>query len=80
MAESSNSKYEKILQAHGVNKIKYWLVEVIENDCIVTWDKVYDEILPQPSGNPPRDFPRAQAIFQRIPLLSSQYSYNLLAK
>ena len=28
--------YEKILQSHGVNTRKYWLVEVIENDCIVT--------------------------------------------
>ena len=31
---------------------KYWLVEVIENDCIVTRVGVYDEILPEPSGNP----------------------------
>ena len=28
-------------------------------------------------GLRPRDFPRAQAIFQRIPLLLSQYSSNL---
>ena len=27
-------------------------------------------------GLRPRDFPRAQAIFHRIPLLSSQYSYK----
>ena len=52
MAESSTSQYEKILQAYGVNTRKYWLVEVIENDCIVTWVRVYDEILPEPSGNP----------------------------
>ena len=52
MAESSTSQYEKLLQAHEVNTRKYWLVEVIENDCIVTWVGVYDEILPEPSGNP----------------------------
>ena len=50
--ELSTSQYEKILQAHRVNTKKYWLVEVIENDCIVTWSGVYDEILPEPSGNP----------------------------
>ena len=33
---SSRSQYGKILQAHGANTRKYWLVEVIENDCIVT--------------------------------------------
>ena len=32
----SRGEYEKILQAHGVNTRKYWLVEVIENGCIVT--------------------------------------------
>ena len=52
MAESSTSQYRKILQAHGVNTRKYGLVEVIENDCIVTWVGVYNEILPEPSGNP----------------------------
>ena len=52
MAESSTSQYEKILQAHEVNMRKYWLVEVIENDCIVTQVGVYNEILPEPSGNP----------------------------
>ena len=31
---------------------KYWLVEVIENDCIVTRVGLYNEILPEPSGNP----------------------------
>ena len=44
--------YEKILQAHGVNTRKYWLVEVIENYCVVTWVGVYNEILHEPSGNP----------------------------
>ena len=52
MAESSTSQYEKILQAYGVNTRNYWLVEVIENDCIVTQVGVYDEILPEPEGNP----------------------------
>ena len=39
------------MQAHGVNMRKYWLVEVIENDCIVTLVGVYDKILPEPGGN-----------------------------
>ena len=52
MAESSTSQYEIILQAHGVNTRKFWLIEVIENDCIVTSVGVYDEILPEPYGNP----------------------------
>ena len=52
MAESSTSQYKKILQAHGANTWEYWLVVVIENDCIVTWVGVYDEILPELSGNP----------------------------
>ena len=30
---------------------KYWLLQVIENDCIVTCVGVYTEILPEPSGN-----------------------------
>ena len=49
---SSWSQYWKILQAHEANTRKYWLVEVIENDCIVTWVRVYNEISPEPSGNP----------------------------
>ena len=46
----SRGEYEKILQAHGVNTRKYWLVEVIENGCIVTRVRVYNEILPEPSS------------------------------
>ena len=49
---SSLSQYRNILQAHGANTRKYWLVGVIENDCIVTRVGVYNEILPEPSGNP----------------------------
>ena len=30
------AQYRKILQANGANSRKYFLVEVIENDCIVT--------------------------------------------
>ena len=41
-----------INHVHGVNTRKYWLIEVIENGCIVTGVRVYDEILPEPSGNP----------------------------
>ena len=52
MSESSTSQCEKILQAHRVDTRKYWLVGVIENDCIVTRVGVYDEILPECSGNP----------------------------
>ena len=48
----TRGEYEKILQAHGVNTRKYWLVEAIENGCIVTLVRVYDGILPEPSGNP----------------------------
>ena len=47
MAKSSTSQYVKILQAHKVNMTKYWLVEVIENDCIVTWVGVYEPVLGQ---------------------------------
>ena len=47
---SSRSHYGKILQAHGANMRKYWLVEVIENDCIVTRVGVYNEISPEPSS------------------------------
>ena len=65
---SSQSQYEKILQAHGANTRKYWLVEVIENDCIVTRVGVYDELVPEPS-----EIPRAQTIFHCIPVLLSQY-------
>ena len=43
----SRGEYEKILQAHGVNTSKCWLVEVIENGRIVTRVRVYDEILPE---------------------------------
>ena len=42
----------EILKAHGANMRKYFLVEVIENDCIVTQVGVYDEILPEPMRNP----------------------------
>ena len=38
------------MQAHGANTRKYWLVEVIENDCIVTQVGVYDELSPEPSS------------------------------
>ena len=31
---------------------KYSLLEEIENDCIVTRGRVYDEISPEPEGNP----------------------------
>ena len=49
---TSRGEYEKILQAHGLNTRKYWLVEVIEKGCIVTRVRVYDEILPEALGNP----------------------------
>ena len=52
MAESSTSQYEKILQAQGVNTRQYWLVELVENDCIVTQVGVYAEISLEPSGIP----------------------------
>ena len=49
---SLRSQYKKILKANRVNTRKYWLLEVIEYDCIVTQVGVYDEILHEPSGNP----------------------------
>jgi len=54
--------------AHEANTRKYWLVEVIENDCIITQVGVYDEISPEPSGKP---------LFHFIPILSSQNIYIL---
>ena len=52
---NSRSQYDKILQAHEANTRKYWLEELNENDCIVTRVGVYDEISPEPSGNPSGD-------------------------
>ena len=49
------AQYKKILgflSRGSLNTRKYSLVEVIENDCIVTRVGVYDEISPEPSGNP----------------------------
>ena len=43
----SRGEYEKKLQAHEVKTRKYWLEEVIENGCIVTRVRVYNEILPE---------------------------------
>ena len=48
------AQYKKILDflsRGSPNTRKYSLVEVIENDCIVTRVGVYDEISPEPSGN-----------------------------
>ena len=42
--------YWGLLRSGGLNTRKYWLVEVIENDCIVTRVGVYDEISPEPSS------------------------------
>ena len=50
------------MQAHGANTRKYWLVEVIENDCIVTQLRVYNEISPEPEGNPEGEAPRLVTI------------------
>ena len=46
------SKILGLLSRGDLNARKYSLVKVIENDCIVTRVKVYDEKWPEPSGNP----------------------------
>ena len=53
--------YDKILgllSRGGPHTRKYSLVEVVENDCIVTRVRVYDEISPESSGNPYGSAPR----------------------
>ena len=50
--EAQYGKILGLLSRGGPNTKKYSLVEVIENDCIVTRVGVYDEISPEPSGNP----------------------------
>ena len=52
-------------------------INFVSCNCIVTRGGVYDEIS---RGRSPRDFPRAQAIFHRIPRLESQYSHSQLSK
>ena len=49
---SPRSIQTRIGPAHEANTRKYWLVEVNENNCIVTHVGVYDEISPRISGNP----------------------------
>ena len=41
------------------------------------WQNVWLQNVEKSLGLRPRDFPWAQAIFHRLPLLSSQYSYSI---
>ena len=48
--EYTRSQYENILHAYGANTRKYWLVEAIENDWLVTEVGESDEIHYSPSS------------------------------
>ena len=54
------------MQAHRANTRKYWLVEVIENDCIVTQVRVYNEISPEPERNPENSGVAASKVHEEI--------------
>ena len=73
--EARYGKILGLLSRGGPNTKKYSLVEVIENDCIVTRVGVYNEILPEPSGSSSDS--AVGIFFHCVPLLSSQYSYNI---
>ena len=68
-------QYKKILETHGANTRKYWLVEVIENDCIVTRVRVYDEISSEPSGNPSGS---GDISLYTPPLVTIQLEYSIV--
>ena len=67
---SSWSQYEKILPSRGP------LLEVIENNCIVTRDGVYNEISPEPSGNPSGS---GNISLYTPPLVTIQLQYHNIA-
>ena len=77
---SERCQSEKILQAQLVDTRKYWQVEIIENSCIETRVKVYNEISPEPLGNPSGStlgISLGHRLYFIVPLLSSQYSYSI---
>ena len=70
LVEVRRPQYEKILASRGD-----WEWLYCDSSRGIRWNIAW--ALGKSLGLRPRDFPRAQAIFHRMPLLSSQYSYNL---
>ena len=70
LVEVRRPQYEKILASRGD-----WEWLYCDSSRGIRWNIAW--ALGKSLGLRPRDFPRAQAIFHRIPLLSSQYSYSL---
>ena len=70
LVEVRRPQYEKILASRGD-----WEWLYCDSSRGIRWNIAW--ALGKSLGLRPRDFPRAQAIFHRIPLLSSQYSYNI---
>ena len=67
LVEVRRPQYEKILASRGD-----WEWLYCDSSRGIRWNIAW--ALRKSLGLRPRDFPRAQAIFHRIPLLSSQYS------
>ena len=70
LVEVRRPQYEKILASRGD-----WEWLYCDSSRGIRWNIAW--ALGKSLGLRPRDFPRAQAIFHRIPLLSSQYSYSI---
>ena len=70
LVEVRRPQYEKILASRGD-----WEWLYCDSSRGIRWNIAW--ALGKSLGLRPRDFPRAQAIFHRIPLLSSQYSYKM---
>ena len=70
LVEVRRPQYEKILASRGD-----WEWLYCDSSRGIRWNIAW--ALGKSLGLRPRDFPRAQAIFHCIPLLSSQYSYSL---
>ena len=71
LVEVRRPQYEKILASRGD-----WEWLYCDSSRGIRWNIAW--ALGKSLGLRPRDFPRAQAIFHRIPLLSSQYSYKIV--
>ena len=71
LVEVRRPQYEKILASRGD-----WEWLYCDSSRGIRWNIAW--ALGKSLGLRPRDFPRAQAIFHRIPLLSSQYSHSQL--
>ena len=70
LVEVRRPQYEKILASRGD-----WEWLYCDSSRGIRWNIAW--ALGKSLGLRPRDFPRAQAIFHRIPLPSSQYSYKI---